>query len=208
VGDIVRTRLDKCLDEMQHGLEKLQRRSLAAFFAGCAERLLPLYERFSRKEAWGEPQVLREVLNEVWGYLEGGPAPDTRRRLEQVAAATPHGGEFDSPGSTFAQDAVICIDAALRACSEFERVDVRWIEYPIEASRIAACLRETGFVSLEGKERVAWEDRALEEPPLRSEIELYRGVIRSLQKDQPIDPSRAAALREEMRASVFDFDIS
>ena len=58
----VKPTLDTCLDEMQEGLSGLERRSVAAFFAGCAERLLPLYEHFSKKEGWGNPQLMREAL--------------------------------------------------------------------------------------------------------------------------------------------------
>lgn len=189
----MKTMMDACLDELQDALSGLQRRSLATFFAACAERLLPLYQHFWNKEQCGNPQCMREVLDDVWRHLEGGDMPDVKRRLEEVGVLVPHGEDFDAPDSTFAQDAAICVDAALRAISIDENVDVRWVEYSIEPARIAACMEETGFMELG-----SMEARALDNAKLRSDVDLYRDVIRSLKQAEPLDPAYVKALRKQM----------
>lgn len=187
-----------CLDEMQAALSGLQRHSLATFFASCAERLLPLYEYFWEKEQWGNPQLMREALDDAWDYLEGGDRPDTKRRLEDISTLIPHGGDFDAPDSTFAQDAAICVDATMRASSTDENVDVRWVEYSIEPALIAACIEETGFMELGSAEASAWENGALNNAKLRSELELYRDIIQSLKQEEPLNPDYVKALRKQM----------
>jgi uncharacterized protein YjaG (DUF416 family) len=194
----MKTMMDACLDELQDALSGLQRRSLATFFAACAERLLPLYQYFWNKEQWGNPQLMREVLDDVWRHLEGEDMPDVKRRLEEVGLLVPHGDDFDAPDSTFAQDAAICVDAALRAISIDENVDVRWVEYSIEPARIAACMEETGFMELGSTEARAWEARALNNAKLRSDVDLCRDMIRSLKQAEPLDPAYVKALRKQM----------
>lgn len=190
--------MDACLDELQDALSGLQRRSLATFFAACAERLLPLYQHFWDKEQWGNPELMREVLDDVWSHLQGGHMPDVKRRLEEVGVLIPHGDDFDAPDSTFAQDAAICVDASLRASSTDENVDVRWVEYAIEPARIAASMEETGFMEPGSTEARASQARVLDNAKLRSEVDLYRDIIRSLKQVEPLDPGYVKALRRQM----------
>lgn len=190
--------MDACLDELQDALSGLQRRSLATFFAACAERLLPLYQHFWDKEQWGNPELMREVLDDVWSHLQGGHMPDVKRRLEEVGVLIPHGDDFDAPDSTFAQDAAICVDASLRASSTDENVDVRWVEYAIEPARIAASMEETGFMEPGSTEARASQARVLDNAKLRSEVDLYRDIIRSLKQVEPLDPVYVKALRRQM----------
>ncbi len=192
------TMMDACLDELQDALSGLQRRSLATFFAACAERLLPLYQHFWDKEQWGNPELMREVLDDVWSHLQGGHMPDVKRRLEEVGVLIPHGDDFDAPDSTFAQDAAICVDASLRASSTDENVDVRWVEYAIEPARIAASMEETGFMEPGSTEARASQARVLDNAKLRSEVDLYRDIIRSLKQVEPLDPVYVKALRRQM----------
>lgn len=190
--------MDACLDELQDALSGLQRCSLATFFAACAERLLPLYQHFWDKEQWGNPELMREVLDDVWSHLQGGHMPDVKRRLEEVGVLIPHGDDFDAPDSTFAQDAAICVDASLRASSTDENVDVRWVEYAIEPARIAASMEETGFMEPGSTEARASQARVLDNAKLRSEVDLYRDIIRSLKQVEPLDPVYVKALRRQM----------
>jgi hypothetical protein len=53
------TNLDRLIDELAGSVATLNRRKQAAFFAACAEALLPLYENFSREVGWGDVGALR-----------------------------------------------------------------------------------------------------------------------------------------------------
>jgi hypothetical protein len=63
------------------------------------------------------------------------------RLLDAIASATPHGDDFDAPDSTFAQDAAICVDAALRAAFG-QQLNPQWIEYALEPMTAALAVRD------------------------------------------------------------------
>jgi uncharacterized protein len=52
-------------------LRNLQFWQAAAFCACCAERLLPMYARFSSESGWGDPQLLRSTLDYCWDVVAG-----------------------------------------------------------------------------------------------------------------------------------------
>lgn len=112
---MTKSRLDDETESIEKALASLPRAQLAAFFAVCGERLLPLYSSFSSVEGWGDPKCLRDGLDAVWSNLSGGAAPDVSRLLDSLEEVTPHSDDFATPSSSYAQDAVICVDAALRA---------------------------------------------------------------------------------------------
>jgi len=52
-------------------LEQLPARMRTIFAAGCAERILPAYERFSRRTGLGDDVALQGVLARLWADLAG-----------------------------------------------------------------------------------------------------------------------------------------
>jgi hypothetical protein len=55
----------------------------------------------------------------------------------------PHGNDLDSPWSTYAQDAITCIDAALAACSTSggEEFQSNWIQFALEPLVVSLAIR-------------------------------------------------------------------
>jgi hypothetical protein len=161
--------LDAALDRLQAEVGVLSRRQTAAFFAVCGGILLPLYEEFVHQTGWGDPSVLRAAESFALEFAAGA-APQgeaVSRLLDAVAAVIPDGEHFDAPGSTFAQDAAICMDAALRASSLSEEINPGWIEYALEPATIAAAEELTGFTDLGTSEAgIEWRAGALKHPGL------------------------------------------
>ena len=64
-----------------------------------AERWLPVYDAFARKESWGDPDALRRSVDAVWSHALGRPlgAAYSRRHLALLHDITPHMDDFDAP---------------------------------------------------------------------------------------------------------------
>ncbi len=190
--------LDAALDRLQTEVGGLSRRQAAAFFAVCGRALFPLYEDFVRQTGWGDPKVLRAAESLALEFAAGtAPQPEkTSQLLEAVAAATPDGERFDAPGSTFAQDVAICMDAALRATDPAEEINPGWVEYALEPATIAASEEQTGFTD-PGTSEVGneWRDRALGHSGLRDAFRAAEKLIRLASKKSTFSAADISALR-------------
>src|SRR5690349_8253068 len=89
-------------------LARLATRSRAAFAAACAERLLPAYERFSRRAGRGDPVALSRILARVWEHLLGDEMTDEEVSTELRKCMELIPGEDEEPyvdGQPYADDA-------------------------------------------------------------------------------------------------------
>ncbi|MBE0656088.1 MAG: DUF416 family protein [Bryobacteraceae bacterium] len=191
--------LDAALDRLQAEVGGLSRRQAAAFYAVCGRALFPLYEEFVQQTGWGDPNVLRAAESLALKFAAGA-APQREKAsqlLEEVAAAIPDGERFDAPGSTFAQDVAICMDAALRATIAAEEVNPGWIEYALEPATIAAAEEQTGFTdpgtSEAGEE---WRAHALRHPGLRDAYQTASDLIALTAKRSTFRAEDLANLRD------------
>jgi uncharacterized protein len=71
-------------ESLEKELKKLHLFHQIAFAAACCERMLPNYNYFCRLENFGNPEIPRAALNEVWQYLEQGSSPDAARIDELI----------------------------------------------------------------------------------------------------------------------------
>lgn len=125
------SRLDRAIGKLGRDIERLPAVARAAFFATCGEALIPLYERFHLRTGWGEPRLLRAALDAAWRWVELDEEIDDASLLDQLADLAPHGDDFDAPPSTEAQDAVICVDVAVRHAAGLA-VDPGVVHYAVE----------------------------------------------------------------------------
>ncbi|MBP0011484.1 DUF416 family protein [Roseofilum sp. Belize Diploria] len=61
-------------ENLEFILENLSPFHKVAFSASICERMLPIYEIFSQEEGLGDPEILRNSLDEIWKILHGKPA--------------------------------------------------------------------------------------------------------------------------------------
>lgn len=74
-------------ESLERELAQLPPLHRVAFAAACCERLLPNYDAFCRMYDWGNPEVPRAALNEVWEILAGKPvAPSTVLQLREYCS--------------------------------------------------------------------------------------------------------------------------
>ncbi|MBP0029423.1 DUF416 family protein [Roseofilum sp. Guam] len=78
------------LSELNTVLDELPPLHRLAFAASMCERMLPIYDVFCQQEKWGNPQVLREALDEAWRILQA-QTPDIpkinqlQRQMDEIA---------------------------------------------------------------------------------------------------------------------------
>ena len=72
-------------DTLEKELSELTQFHKIAFAASCCERMIPNYNAFSRMYNWGNPNVARTALDEVWQILEGKPIDPAK--IEQLIEA-------------------------------------------------------------------------------------------------------------------------
>jgi uncharacterized protein len=129
-------------------LATLGRRQNAAFSASCAERLMPLYQKFCTEQKWDGNQQLRDILNNVWGVLrDPAIAAPLEDWLSGTEALVPHADDFASALITAAQDCVICTDLAVRWLLGRQALPSASPEYALEGILSTEAARRTGFLS-------------------------------------------------------------
>lgn len=172
--------LDAALAKLVDDVSGLSRRQTAAVFSLCGEALFPLYEEFVRETGWGDPAGVLAANTVAFDFAVGGEVLNTEALalLETLASASPDGEEFDAPGSTYAQDVVICVDAALRTTIASETIRPEWIEFALEPITQFVCEDQTGFLDLGGDaEAEVWNRQALDDDRLRRAFEAVKALI-------------------------------
>ncbi len=99
------------------------------FAATVAERLLPIYAAFSRKTGRGDPQSLMEILERLWGDIDGVKmSPDElQQNIDLSMELAP--GEDDKPwvpDQHWAEDAAAAVAYALYARQNGSSQDAAW----------------------------------------------------------------------------------
>ncbi len=166
--------IDEGLDLLKSKVAKLSRPQAAAFFGSVGAALLPLYVRFSERNAWGDIGVLRAALETALEYAsgKGGLRGTGDSIMESIARVIPDEQRFEVPEATFAMDAAICIDSAVRAADPGKGVDPAWGEYALDPAISVVCEEENGYLDLGSSVKAnAWRSQALKNPKLRRAFE-------------------------------------
>ena len=94
------------LKRLVPSLEKLSARARSAFAAACAERQAPVYARVSELAGRGDPDMLANALESLWGNLEGRKiGTETLQRHVSICENWAELNQ-DIEGWTYAEDAV------------------------------------------------------------------------------------------------------
>lgn len=168
-------------EALQKKLEQLPPFHRVAFAASCCERLLPNYNAFSQKEAWGNPSTLRIALDEIWQILNGAPVDvETINELKQACESEdvmPH-EDFCGAGYSFeGMEAANAICYTLEACLD---------PTPDLIVRIANCVSETLDYFVGGKDEYAsfrditWNQQVRDE--YQNQIASHPFMIREMTK--------------------------
>jgi hypothetical protein len=106
------------LNNLVKELDRLPKMHRVAFAASCCERLLPNYYAFSIMDQWGDFDLLRKALDEVWRWLKGDPLSleHAVNLADKCYAVAPDTEDFSSLFTSSALDAANAIVETLWCC--------------------------------------------------------------------------------------------
>lgn len=115
--------------ELSRQIERLSKEHRIAFAAACAQRLIPSYERFSKKTGKGNYPLLVNTIEDLWKDLTNGQAveKDIDERISTCMGLIP--GEDDEPWiseQACAEDAASALAYALRCLRTGEPQEAAW----------------------------------------------------------------------------------
>lgn len=189
--------LDQILRQTAARLAKLPNKSTAAIYAACTERLFPLFQSFTEKEAWGDCAETRNSLDNAWELLtQDSVDRDLAYRIVDVAERMmPHADDFASFECIFAQDVCVLLDSTARSLLS-ETVNPQLIEYAFEGIRAAICEEKTGFMDLGDSEGAADFERFLiTDPRIKREIENQKHDLDLLQEATEVNRELIESIR-------------
>lgn len=101
--------------KLQEHLSNWQPDQRVLFALSCAERMFPNYILFSKLIQWGDPGVLREGLDLVWGWLVDGAVSKQAAKKLQAACEdqAPDTEDFDTVHVSSALDAANAVAAVI-----------------------------------------------------------------------------------------------
>ena len=192
--------IDREIRELANSLDRVDLRGKAAIFAVCGQALLPLLRmvenRFDSKWSFPDVAAALDVINEfATGTAEPADHSDLRARL---MGTVPHGHELGAPWSTYAQDALICIDAGLAAASTNGHLKPIWIQYPLEPLTASMQIRDSDLIRSHGEDE--WSRGIVNDPVFVDALVFLRAAIAEVAQSSPL---RIADLRRLVeRAAV------
>ncbi len=189
-------RFSGAVDGLVDDLRRLSRRRQAAFFAICGEALLPLYNRFHVSTGFGDLDTLVQALTRVDAWVTGSDLADTSGLAASLEAITPHGDDFDAPSSTVAQDAIICVDMAIRCARPDGVYDLDAVWYALEPLMTALTLCAYNVLQLgSGDDEHEWLDRVVDEPEMARALRYCHHTAHALMGLDTITPDLLEQLR-------------
>lgn len=106
-------------------LARLDRKRKAAFAAACAQRLLPLYDRYADAVPSADGATVRSVVALVWDALRGAPV-DLRPQQQLAEAHVPLENDDWVLESGYAQNAAGCAAYAVRTWLSDDAQEAAW----------------------------------------------------------------------------------
>lgn len=188
--------LDFEVDEIAKRLDRLDSRGKATIFGVCGQALVPLLveveEKTEGKYALADIFPALELIEAfATGPAEAADHSELRARLMN---AMPHGDTLDAPWSTYVQDALICVDAALAAASLDTTLKSIWIEYALEPLLVSMQIRDVEMIRAYGMN--CWSRKIVDDPTLSSAMSFLRRAIEKILTER-IDGSGFALLARE-----------
>ncbi|MFK0005088.1 DUF416 family protein [Paenarthrobacter sp. NPDC090522] len=112
-------------EAIRERLERLQLNQRAVFAAACAQRLWPLYERFSERSGT-DPEPMAAILDEIWRALEGPGALNSTAQERAESLIPSEDDEFWIRGSSYAQNAAAAVYYAAVTASSRSPETAAW----------------------------------------------------------------------------------
>ena len=134
-----------------------------AFAASCCERLVPNYIGFAQTENWGDPNLIRYSLDQVWSFLRGGviTGESIRELSQRCEAVAPDTEVYSSNLTSAALDAVGAVVETLDSCLDGS------VEHAVSAASLA---RDTIDMYIQVRDDLDYTDPEFEEKILNDQL--------------------------------------
>lgn len=176
-------------------LSRLSRRHAIAFSAACCERLLPNYRTFVEQANWGDWQLLRSTLDEVWSHIAGIDIPTQRFRslLKRCEAVIPDTNDYGTIEASNALDASSGVCETLRLCIDGD------VSHAVIVANAAV---DTVDMFIQVRDHMDYADPQFEEKILADslmvrELEEQLVTLRSLELQVPLEREYVELLRSQ-----------
>jgi len=191
--------LDIEVQELAEALGSLTSRGKAAIFGICGRALAPLLEQVEQRSGgrWTVPDLALALdLIEAFatGSAEAADHSELRARLDLAVSDDEH------PWSTYAQDALICVDAGLAAASVGDRPKGMLIHFALEPLMAVMQDRDADLIRIYGNRY--WRREIIKDPAMATALGILRRSIAKVSQAASVDSrefgelvSEAAVLR-------------
>ena len=119
------------LDSLKEELKQLPHFHRVAFAASICERMLPMYNTFSQMENWGQPSVLRELLDKMWLILEGKTIDSSKvhQMMEECSCedVCPNIEDYNFDNLDYLYEAFFTVSALYSTLTALLTVDLMYI---------------------------------------------------------------------------------
>lgn len=180
---------------LRRELSGLSTNHRVTFCAACSQRLLPSYERFFRMERWGNPEILKAAIEEVWQFLQENQGL-SRERIRDLARqceeAAPDTERFSSHYTSAALDAASALVETLQCCEDGD---------PKHGVNAAISARDSVDMYLQVRDNLDAQGDAMEvtiarDPLMQREMKKQENDLSDLKQAKILTPDLVKSLRE------------
>ena len=139
--------------------------------------------------------MIREAVT-VTSQVAAGVALNADDALvEPLGRAIPHSEDLTEMEEYYALDALIFIDAALRAAVHEEGVGGMVVEYALSPLHQYLCDREYGYLDIgSSPAEIAWESRLSEDPIMAEGLRFVDSTVAKAESGEPVTMSEMLAI--------------
>lgn len=198
------TNYDQSLADLEKQAGTLDQRQQVLLFVVLASWLLRLYQEFQRTTGWGNYLALEMGIDAAEKFALYAENTNWPLLLAAIEAATPHGDDFDAPESTYAQDAVICTDMAVRLAMSNHYASTSSIEYALEPLKNVISMTELDCIDPgTGVAATNFYNALPSHLQMKQAIEFLHNLIRQLASLDTLDTLETSKLQQmKQRAMV------
>lgn len=174
----------------------LPRRNQIALMAVCSEQLLPLYQQFSIDELWGDPDVLEQAVERIWGHLFSSSNSNLEDALLACEEVTPDMDNFRTGSASLALDSVLAVMAVIEACLE-EEAAAKVMEAKAMIDEVAFALSQRSSFNdgLRTVQNARIFSSELDDSVMGQELQFLSSMVEFLESVTDISPLVVEALR-------------
>jgi hypothetical protein len=183
------------LQDLEERIDRLEWNRKTLVLAVLARALSPLVDQVARFAGDAGGDVVREAVA-VASQVSAGISVNAGHALvESLGRVIPHSEDITEMEEYYALDALIIIDAALRAAVRAEAIDGMIVYYALLPLHEYLCDREYGYLDIgSSPEEEEWEAGLSEDPVMAEGIRFVDSVVARAESGEPVTVDEIIAI--------------